>query len=191
MLNQMQIMNLFKESGGLLTGHFKLSSGLHSAQYLQCALVLQHPGRASLVCSELASRFKDKKIDVVIGPALGGIIVSYEVARALGARSIFCERKEGKMSLRRGFSIKKGERVLIVEDVITTGGSVKEIIQIVRESGNELIGIGALINRSVEKKDFGIDYEALASLNIKAFSPAQCPLCKEGIPLEKPGSKPH
>ena len=191
MLDQMRVVNLFKESGALLRGHFKLSSGLHSGQYLQCALVLQHPERASLLGKELAGRFKNKKIDVVIGPALGGVIVSYEVARALGVRSIFCERKEGKMTLRRGFRLKPGERVLIVEDVITTGGSVKEIIQIVRSSGSELIGIGALVDRGIKEKDFGIDCESLVSLDIKVFSPAQCPLCKEGIPLEKPGSKPR
>ncbi len=190
MLDQMRVMNLFKESGALLKGHFKLSSGLHSGQYLQCALVLQHPERASLLGKELAGRFKNKKIDVVVGPALGGVIVSYEVARALGVRSIFCERKKGKMTLRRGFRLKQGERVLIVEDVITTGGSVKEIVQIVRSSGSELIGIGAVVDRGIKEKDFGMDCESLVSLDIKVFSPAQCPLCKEGIPLEKPGSKP-
>jgi orotate phosphoribosyltransferase len=189
MLGQNQILQLFRDNGALLNGHFELSSGLHSAQYLQCALLLQHPPVAALLSEELSRKFEDENVGVVVAPAIGGIILAYEVARALGARSLFCERKNGKMTLRRGFKLKTSERVLIVEDVITTGASVKEIVQIVRRSKAELTGIGVLVDRSCKEKDFGARYERLVKLDIKDFPPDQCPLCKQGLPLIKPGSK--
>lgn len=182
------ILNIFQERKALLTGHFKLSSGLHSGQYLQCALVLQDPKYAERICGELASRFKGDNVNVVIGPALGGIVLSYEVARALGSRSIFAEREDGKMKLRRGFSIDKDNRVLVVEDVLTTGLSTKEVIGIVKELGGHLVGVGVLVDRS-GGIDFGVKLTSLLKMDIPTFKPEACPLCKESIPLIKPGSR--
>ena len=186
-MNQAEILRIFKETGALLKGHFKLSSGLHSDQYLQCALVLQNHKYAKKLCGELASKFKSDKVNVVIGPALGGIIVSYEVARALGCRSIFAERETGPMTLRRGFKIDKDERALMVEDVVTTGGSTKEVIDIVKKCGARLVGIGALVDRSAGI-DFKERFESVLKIDIPAFRPEECPLCREGMLLVKPGS---
>ncbi len=207
-MDREEIMRMFEKTGALLRGHFELSSGLHSDQYLQCALVLQHPEYAVSLCGELASKFKEDGPDVVVGPALGGIVVSYEVAKAMaahlrqdfggqpaealataGARSIFCERRDGKMTLRRGFSVGTNDKVLVVEVVITTGASVKEIIEIMRQSGARVIGVGAICDRSSGPIDFGARFESLIKLDIQSFSPRDCPLCKDGIPIQKPGSK--
>lgn len=182
------IISLLLKTGGLLRGHFLLSSGLHSPQYLQCALVLQHPKRAFHLAQELVKKFNKQDIDVVIGPALGGIIIAYEVARVLETRALFTERVEGKMQIRRGFKINKGEKVLVVEDVITTGGSVKEVIELVKENGGIVVGVGALIDRSQKKIDLGVPIKALANLNIETYPKEACPLCRQGIPLVKPGS---
>lgn len=192
-MNQQAILDLFKKTGGILEGHFLLSSGLHSDRYLQCAVVLQYPEYADKLCKQLAEMFKDEKIDLIIGPALGGIVVSYEVARhLLGCRSIFAEREDGKMTLRRGFSVKKGERVLVVEDVITTGGSVKEIIEILKERKADIVGVGAIVDRSNATADFGkIKFRSLIKLDFNTFSRQNCPLCKKGVPLTKPGSRPQ
>lgn len=188
-MEQAHVLNLFQSSGALLKGHFKLSSGLHSGQYLQCALVLQDPKNAQALCAALAAKFKDNRVTVVIGPALGGVVVSYEVAKALGVvRSIFSERKDGKMLLRRGFSINKDDRVLVVEDVITTGGSTKEVIEIVKKTGAQLIGVGSLVCRA-KKIDFGADFKTLLKIDIPTFKENDCPLCKDNIPITKPGSK--
>ena len=184
-----EILQIFEKTNALLKGHFKLSSGLHSAQYLQCALVLQHPEYAKKLCSELADRFKSEKPSVVVAPALGGVLVSYEVASALGCRSIFTEREDGKMTIKRGFDIKTSDRVLVVEDVITTGGSTKEVIDTAKQKGARIIGVGAIIDRSCEKIDFGVKFECLAKLDIKTFKPEDCPLCKKAIPVIKPGSR--
>ena len=189
MLEQPRILKLFQDCGALLKGHFKLSSGLHSGQYLQCALLLQYPRFAGLLSEEISQRFKTEGIDVVIAPAIGGIIVAHEVARALGTRALFCERKQTEMVLRRGFELNPDEKVLVVEDVITTGGSVKEIIQIVKKSRARLAGVAVLVERSSQEKDFGVRYERLVKLDIKSFPPDQCPLCKKGLPLVKPGSR--
>lgn len=183
------IISLLLKTEGLLRGHFLLSSGLHSPQYLQCALVLQHPKRATHLGKELAKKFSEEKIDVVIGPALGGIIIAYEVARALGIKALFAERVEEKMQLRRGFKINQGERVLVVEDVITTGGSVQEVIELIRGLGGIVIGVGTLIDRSQGKVNLGVPLKTLASLNIETYSKESCPLCRQGLPLVKPGSK--
>lgn len=189
-MNQTEILQIFNDSGALLKGHFKLSSGLHSDEYLQCALVLQYPQYADRLCKELAEEFKDQKIDLVVGPALGGVIVSYEVARHLGARSIFAERQMGKMTLRRGFVVKKGERALVVEDVVTTGGSVKEILEILKKQNAEIAGIGAIVDRSKPATDFGrIKFHALIKLDLNTYTQKNCPLCKENIPIIKPGSR--
>ena len=190
MLSRDEVLAIFKETNALISGHFELSSGLHSAQYLQCALIFQYPEHTSILCGELAGRFKNENVDVVIGPALGGIVLSYETARALNARALFGEReKGGQMVLRRGFTIEPGERVLIVEDVITTGGSVKELAALCGERGAKLVGIGAIVDRGKGNIDFGGRAESLLKIEIETFEPAVCPLCKEGRPLVKPGSK--
>lgn len=183
-----EVLKIFKEKGALLEGHFKLSSGLHSAKYLQCALVLQHPHIAEKLGRELASKFKTKKIDAVVSPAIGGLIIGQEVTRALNARAIFCEREEGVMKLRRGFQIKKDERFLVIEDVITTGGTTKEVIELVKRSGGKIAGVGAIIDRSLGGN---IRKKALLKLDIRTYPEKTCPLCKKSISLEKPGSKPR
>jgi len=195
-LTQREILEIFQKRGALLSGHFRLSSGLHSGKYLQCALVLQYPNLAEKLCSQLTTEFKlrGSKIDAVVSPAIGGIIVGQEVAKVLGCRALFCEREEGKMKLRRGFKIGKGKRVLIVEDVITTGGSVKEIIEIVKGMGGEVEGIGVIVDRSKpsfsdELATLNLPLKSLLRINIETYSPRDCPICKEGIPLEKPGSR--
>ena len=152
-----EILNLFEKTNALLKGHFKLSSGLHSERYLQCALVLQYPKYAKYLCCELAKKFKKEKPSAVIAPAIGGVLVSYEIAKAFGCRSLFTEREDGLMTLRRGFDIRESERVLIVEDVITTGGSTKEVIEVVKQRGGKVIGVGAIIDRSGDMIDFGVE----------------------------------
>lgn len=184
-----EILKLFDKYGALLKGHFKLSSGLHSEKYLQCALILQHPEVAAKISRALAKKFSKEKIDVVIGPALGGITLAYEVARTVGARGIFAEREDGKMTLRRGFSISPGERVLVVEDVITTGGSTKEAIEVVKNSGGVAVGVGSIIDRNIAKIDFGIPDKCLAKIKIETFNGEACPLCEANVPLAKPGSR--
>lgn len=189
MLSQNEILEIFKSCGGLLNGHFKLTSGLHSDTYLEKFQVLQYPQYTSLLCKELVNKFKDNRIDVVVGPVTGGIILSYEVGRILNIRSIFTEREAGSMTLRRGFYIKENEKVLIVEDIITTGGSVKEVIEVVKEQKGDIVGVGMLIDRSGGAVDFGVRKEALVTMSIKNYSPEECPMCKKNIPLTKRGSK--
>jgi len=182
-------MRIFERCNAFHKGHFKLSSGLHSEYYLQCALVLADPKVAGKLCKALADKFKGKKIDVVIGPAIGGITAAYEVARSLGAKGIFSEREEGKMALRRGFKLKRGERVLVIEDVTTTGGSAQEVVELAKGLGAKVIGVGAIIDRSGGKAKFGVPFKSLAKLDIKTFQPQDCPLCKAGKPIIKPGSR--
>ena len=189
MLTREQAVEIFTKSKALLNGHFRLTSGKHSSQYMQCAQVLQYPEYAAQLCSDLAERFSGTKVDLVIGPALGGIVAAYEVGRAVGVRTIFTERENGVMALRRGFVIEPGERVLVVEDVVTTGGSVKEVINVVREKGGEVVGVGVLVDRSNGRIDFGVRSEAVLQMEIKSYEPEECPLCKEGLPLVKPGSR--
>ncbi|MDD4168744.1 MAG: orotate phosphoribosyltransferase [Desulfotomaculaceae bacterium] len=184
-----EITTILKKTKAMLTGHFKLTSGRHSDRYFQCAMVLQHPDHTGVLCGELARRFAGENISVVVGPATGGIIVSYEVARALNVRSIFSEREEGVMKLRRGFSITPGEKVLVVEDVITTGGSVLEVIDLIRKLGGEVVGTGVLVDRSSGKIDLGVRTEALLTTAAISYAPEDCPLCRQGLPLEKPGSR--
>jgi orotate phosphoribosyltransferase len=172
-----------------LEGHFILSSGLHSNRYIQCALVLQHPRVAEQLCSELAEKLKHLGAKVVAAPALGGVIVSHEVARALGVRALFTERQEGAMTLRRGFSLEPGEPTLVVEDVVTTGGSTRETMTAVEQAGGRVVGVGSLIDRSGGKVDLGIPRAALVTLEVKNYDPADCPLCQSGIPAVKPGSR--
>ena len=188
-MTQNEILQIFEKIGALLTGHFELSSGFHSGQYLQCARVLQYPEYAEKLCAALAEKFKKDKPECVIAPALGGIVVSYEVARALGAKSMFTERVNGKMALRRGFELKPNEKALVIEDVVTTGLSTKEVIEVVKSAGAKVIGVGSLIDRSSGKLDFGAPFETLVKLDIPTFEPHACPLCKSNTPLTKPGSR--
>ena len=189
-MTEKEVLEIFHEKHALLTGHFKLSSGLHSQNYLQCALVLQYPDVAEKLAAAIAKRFPKEKIDLVIGPALGGITLAYEVARTLKARGLFTERQEGAMVLRRGFTIERGEKALVVEDVITTGGSTKEVISVVKNSGGTVIGVASIIDRNSEAIDFGVPFEALARIKIATHKDGDCPLCKMNIPVTKPGSRP-
>lgn len=184
-----EYLEVFKESKALLEGHFLLTSGKHSAQYMQCAQVLQYPERAALLAEGLASQFKEMGVESVIGPATGGILVAHEVAKALGVRALFTERENGIMRLRRGFTISPRERVLVVEDVITTGGSVREVLNVVQEFGAVAVGVGVLVDRSGGAVDFGLPQCSIIRLNIKAFAAQDCPLCAQGIPAIKPGSR--
>jgi len=188
-MTETEILDTFRKYSALLEGHFILSSGLHSDRYVQCALVLQHPRVAEQLCSELAAKLRHLGAAVVAAPALGGVLVAHEVARALGVRALFTERQEGAMTLRRGFSLTPGEPVLVVEDVITTGLSTRETIQCIEQAGGKVVGAGALIDRSGGKADLGLPKAALATLTIQNYNPANCPLCKAGSPAIKPGSR--
>lgn len=184
------IMQIFTQTGALLQGHFILTSGRHSNQYMQCARVLQYPDYTEQLARVLAGYYNDDRIDLVVAPAMGGIIVAYEVARQLGVKAVFCERQEGRMTLRRGFTIEPGQRVLVVEDVITTGGSVKEVMDVVRDLQGDVIGVGVLVDRSGGKVDFGVKTKAALSMEIESFPAEDCPLCREGkIAAIKPGSR--
>ena len=182
-------MDTFRKYSALLEGHFILSSGLHSDRYVQCALVLQHPKVAEQLGAELAAKLRHVGAYLVAAPAIGGILVAHEVARALGVRALFTERQDGAMTLRRGFSLAAGEPVLVVEDVITTGLSTRETIQCIEQAGGKVVGAGALIDRSGGKVDLGLPRAALATLTIQNYNPADCPLCKAGSPAVKPGSR--
>ena len=186
-----EVMKKFEQAGAIQKGHFKLTSGVHSDTYIQCAQVMQYPGFMHNLCSELGRKFRGEDIDVIIGPAIGGIIISHVMAQVLGpwVRAIFTERENGKMTLRRSFEIKKDEKVLVVEDVTTTGGSVREVIDIVKERGGQVVGVGVLIDRSGGRIDFGVKMKSLLTLDIKSYQPEECPLCKKRIPIVKPGSR--
>ncbi len=188
-MNQQQTENLFKEKNALLKGHFKLSSGKHSDTYLQCALVLQYPDAAEKLCVSIAQQLKDMDIDVVAGPAMGGILPAYEMARALKRPNIFSERDaNGNMKLRRGFRVTAGQKFLVTEDVVTTGGSAKELIDLITEQGGEVTAVACLVNRSSENP---FDVPLFSALNISppVYSPEECPLCQQGLEIEKPGSR--
>ncbi|HKA22408.1 MAG TPA: orotate phosphoribosyltransferase [Blastocatellia bacterium] len=187
--NQQYLLNLFKQTGALLEGHFQLTSGLHSSLYLQCALVLQYPEHADFIGRALAAKFRDDRVDAVVAPAIGGIIVAHETARAIGARALFSEREAGVMTLRRGFRLSRGERVLVVEDVVTTGGSTRETIQAVIDGDGVVVGAGSIVDRSAGAVDVGVRRQALLSLDVTAYQPEDCLLCKEGVPVVKPGSR--
>jgi len=194
-LDSQGVLELFRSSGAMLEGHFQLSSGLHSDRYFQCALILEDPARAEKLAQELAGRIRKKereKFDVVIGPALGAVIWAHEVARALGARCQFTERKDGKMELRRGFKLSPGERVLVVEDVLTTGGSTREVIEVMKHHDARPAAIGAIVNRSGGNPFAaeGLALHALAEVEVKTWKPEDCPLCRAGGSAVKPGSRP-
>jgi len=182
-------LELLESSGALLTGHFKLSSGRHSDEYCQCARVLSHPEAAEELGRMLAELFLDLPVDVVVSPALGGIVIGHEVARALGVRALFAERESGKMTLRRGFSVGRGEKALIIEDVRTTGGSVLEVAEVVRAAGGDVAGFGFILDRSQGERDLGSPARALARRRMVSHEPDACPQCAQGVPVEKPGSR--
>ncbi len=184
-----RLLAIFQQTGALLEGHFQLTSGLHSPRYLQCALVLQHPQHAEWIGQVIGSRFPDEPVSAVVAPATGGIIVAHETARALAARALFTERESGVMTFRRGFRIEPGELVLVVEDVVTTGGSTRETIDAVRSAGGLVVAAGSVVDRSGGAVDLGIRREALLTLEVPAYEPEQCPLCGRGIPAVKPGSR--
>ena len=189
------VLELFRSTGAYLEGHFRLTSGLHSAEYLQCALVLQHPAAAERLGRSLAQEIRTLapgKIDLVASPALGGLIIGHEVARALGTRFLFTERDAatGKMTLRRGFTVAPGETAVVVEDVITTGGSTADVIGVLRAAGGRVLAAGSIIDRSGGRADVGVPRVALATLQVAAHHLQECPLCARGIPVAKPGSRP-
>jgi len=186
---------LFEETGAYLHGHFRLTSGLHSGEYLQCAKVLAHPEYAERLGRALSAKIRgltgEVAIDVVVAPAMGGIIIGHEVARALGARSLFTERDAATnaMTLRRGFEIVAGEKAIVIEDVITTGGSTKEVVNAIAAAGARVLAAGSIIDRSGGRADVGVPRVALETLEAVAYSAEECPLCREGLPLVKPGSR--
>jgi orotate phosphoribosyltransferase len=182
------ILNVFRRSGALLDGHFRLSSGLHSSGYLQCALVLQHPREAEALGAAIAARVGAMGAEVVLSPALGGIVIGQEVGRALGVRAIFAERQDGVLTLRRGFALRPGERVLVVEDVVTTGGSTRETIEVARAAGAAVLA-AAIIDRSGGNQGLDVSLYSLASLALPTYQPDSCPLCAQGLPITKPGSR--
>lgn len=188
-MDKKQLLDLYEAKGALLKGHFLLSSGRHSDQYLQSALILQYPDIAEKLGQALAEKFKGTEIDVVVGPAMGGIIVAHETARALGVRALFTERVDGMVSLRRGFSLREGEKALICEDVVTTGKSVKEVIALLESLKVEIAGVGFLVDRSNGETSFGYQAQALLTLDVTSYDPDDCPLCRRGIPYIKPGSR--
>lgn len=190
MMTEQDVKQLLIDTEAILEGHFLLTSGLHSPMYVEKFNVLQHPKYTEKLCKELAERFRDQKVELVIGPMTGGILLAHEVGKALGTRAIFTERENGKMTLRRGFKIEHGTRVLVVEDIVTTGGSVREVVDVVNEAGGELVGVGLLVDRSGGKADFGTDnVKALLHLNVPTYKPEACPLCNDGVEMTSRGSK--
>ena len=184
-----QILDVFRRVRALLEGHFRLTSGLHSSGYLQCALVLQYPREAEACGAAIASQVKALGADVVLSPALGGIVIGHEAARGLGVRALFAERQDGILTLRRGFSLNPGERVLVVEDVVTTGGSTRETIDVARAAGATVVGAASIIDRSGGTQALDVPFYALATVSLPTYQPDACPLCAAGRPVVKPGSR--
>ena len=183
------MLDRFRRVGALHEGHFRLTSGLHSPGYLQCALVLQHPAEAAACGAAIADAVRALAPDVVLSPALGGIVIGQEVGRALGVRAIFAERQDGKLTLRRGFSLQAGEKVLVVEDVVTTGGSTQETVDVARAAGATVVGAAAIIDRSGGKQRIDVPFHALATVSLPTYEADVCPMCAEGKPVVKPGSR--
>ncbi|KAF0196605.1 MAG: orotate phosphoribosyltransferase [Bacillota bacterium] len=189
MLTKDQVSEIFITTGTIMEGHFRLTSGLHSGLYVEKFRVLEHPKYTEILCREIARRYENNGVTLVVGPAIGGVIIAYEVARVLGVRSIFCEREEGKLVLRRGFQINPADRVLVVEDIVTTGSSVKEVLDVVASSGATIVGVGLLVDRSNGNVNLGYRTEALLTMQVTTHQPDDCPLCKQGLPVVKPGSR--
>lgn len=185
-----QVLERFREAGALLKGHFVLSSGLHSEQYLQCALALQQPKEAARFGAALAHRFADQGIEAVASPAIGGLIIGYEVARHLNLPFFWTERDHGTMTVRRGFAVPAGQRVLVIEDVVTTGGSTREAIEAIQQAGGRVVAAGSIIDRSNGRAEVGVPRISLAELDVPGFAPTECPSCAAGEPAIKPGSRP-
>jgi orotate phosphoribosyltransferase len=183
------VIERFKRSRALLEGHFRLTSGLHSTGYLQCALVLQHPREAEALGAALAALVRGLRPEAVLSPALGGVVIGQEVGRVLGIRAMFAERQEGKLRLRRGFSLEPNERVVVVEDVVTTGGSTRETIAVARAAGAQVVAAAAIIDRSGGDQRLDVPFHALATVSLPTYEPAECPLCLTGEPVIKPGSR--
>lgn len=182
-------MEILTRLGALKRGHFRLTSGLHSDCYMQCAVLFEHPKESERLCRALAEGFAGQRIDLVASPAVGGVIMGYEMARALSIRNVFAEREDGRMTFRRGFHVEPGERALVVEDVVTTGGSVREVVELLRGAGAEVVGVGSVVDRSGGRVDFGVPFHALMTMEASAWREEECPLCKKGEPIVKPGSR--
>lgn len=190
MLSRERVLEILKEAGVLSEGHFLLTSGRHSSKYLQCARIFRNTRYSEELCRALAQQFSEDAVSVVIGPALGAVQMAYEVSRHLGCENFFAERENGAMTLRRGFSVESGQRVLVVEDVVTTGGSVREVIGLLEELGAVIVGVGVLVDRTGGKIDFGYPLKSIISLEVESYSPEDCPICAGGeLPLVKPGSR--
>jgi orotate phosphoribosyltransferase len=186
-----EVLGAFREAGALLEGHFLLASGRHSDRYFEKALVLQYPRHVERMCAELARRFAPAKPEVVIGPTTLGVVLAYETAKQLGVRSMFAERGLEGRELRRGFHIEPGQRVLVVDDILTTGGSIQDVLAVVREWAGTPVGVGVLVDRSEAMLDFGVPLGSLLQMEVASYAPEQCPLCREGAPLVKPGTTPR
>lgn len=193
MMQGEEVLKIFEQTGAYLRGHFRLTSGLHSPEYLQCALVLQHPAHAEQLGRALAARLGEiaaaGDVKVVASPAIGGLIIGHEVARALGVRALFAERRDGVFTLRRGFAIAPGERIAVVEDVFTTGGSTREVCEAVAAEGGEVVAVGSLVDRGVRGDAFPVPARSVLSLSVPSWPPERCPLCEQGVPLDAPGSR--
>ncbi len=180
------LIKLLEETGVIIDGHFELTSGRHSGRFMQCSQLLQYPDKTSIICKMMAEPYLDKSIETVIGPAMGGVIISYEVARHLWARSVYTEKIDDEMTLRRGFFIKPGERVLVVEDATTTGGSVMKVLDVLKENGAHIVGVAVMVDRSFTAPDFGVPMTSLIKVGVESFFPEECPYCRDGIFLEQP-----
>lgn len=190
MISKERVLEILKEAGVLLEGHFLLTSGRHSNKYLQCAKIFRHTRYSEELCAALAENFANDGVDVVIGPAMGAVQMAYEVSRSLGCENFFAEREDGKMTLRRGFEVTPGMKVLLVEDVITTGGSVREVLELVKAAGGEVVGVGSIVDRTGGKIDFGVPFRPVISVDVESWEADECPLCKAGAPAPyKPGSR--
>ena len=187
-MTQEEVRALLVKTGAIMDGHFLLTSGLHSPHYVEKFNVLQHPAYTAQLCAAMAEKFKDAQIETVVGPVTGGVLLAHETGKSLGTRAIFTERVDGKMTFRRGFSLHKGERVLIVEDIVTTGGSIKEVIEVVKAAGAVPVAVSMLVDRSGGKADFGdVPAAALLTMDVETYAPESCPLCAKGIPMTKRG----
>ena len=188
MMTQEEVRTLLVKTGAIMDGHFLLTSGLHSPHYVEKFNVLQHPAYTAQLCAAMAEKFKDAEIETVVGPVTGGILLAHETGKSLGTRAIFTERVDGKMTFRRGFSLREGERVLIVEDIVTTGGSIKEVIEVVKAAGAVPVAVSMLVDRSGGKANFGdVPHTALLTMDVETYTPETCPLCAKGIPMTKRG----
>jgi len=189
-MSREELLDLFRRSGALLEGHFRLSSGLHSAGYLQCALVLSHPQHAETLGRAIADATREWRPTLVLSPALGGVVIGHEVGRGLGVRAMFAERQDGELTLRRGFVLSETDRVLVVEDVLTTGGSTRETMQVATAAGGRVVGAASIVDRSGGTARFDVPFTSLLSVDLPTYEPDRCPLCARGLPVTKPGSRP-